>query len=76
MLLIRVVVAAIITLCVALIASPILALIGSNELVKTLYVITFIIGLFINPNDFLSKQNQYYLLSNYNTSVKIYRAKS
>lgn len=55
MLLIRVVVAAIITLCVALIASPILALIGSNELVKTLYVITFIIGLFINPNDFLSK---------------------
>jgi len=64
MLLIRVVVAAIITLCVALIASPILALIGSNELVKTLYVITFIIGLFINPNDFLSKQNQYYLLSN------------
>ena len=55
MLLIRVVVADIITLCVALIASPILALIGSNELVKTLYVITFIIGLFINPNDFLSK---------------------
>ena len=55
MLLIRVVVAAIITLCVALIASPILALIGSNELVKTLCVITFIIGLFINPNDFLSK---------------------
>ncbi|PJY72947.1 hypothetical protein CQW34_03409 [Bacteroides fragilis] len=55
MLLIRVVVAAIIMFCVALTASPILTLIGSNELVKALCVITFIIGLFINPNDFLSK---------------------
>lgn len=54
MLIVRIGVALLLTLIVGLIGAIVLGFLGLGEAVKPICFITFIIGLFINPDSFLS----------------------